>query len=151
MDFESLLKLTGTWKGKYTLWKSPDDFPEITESLMTVKSALLKKFLIFDYTWAVDNHPQEGSLKLGFESKRSLFSAFWIDTWHMGEKFMTCQGFIDEFNSLVLRGFYEVSSGPDWGWKTVIENEGESLRITMYNVTPEGNDQLAVKAVYKKQ
>ncbi|MHA2337307.1 MAG: DUF1579 family protein, partial [Candidatus Hodarchaeales archaeon] len=109
------------------------------------------KFVRLDYTWKFGEELHEGTFIVGFESKRKLYSAVWLDTWHMGDKYMTCQGLVDENGSFVLRGYYEVAEGPDWGWKTVIEiGKHDSLRITMFNVTSEGNEQLAVKSVYKR-
>ena len=50
-----------------------------------------------------------------------------------------------------LRGSYRVPSSPDWGWRTVIEpGESDTLRLIMYNVTPDGREELAVEATFAK-
>jgi hypothetical protein len=151
-DFNSLIETAGSWLGNNTLWVSPEDFPDISDSTLSVIPFLKKKFVRLDYTWKLEGELHEGNFIIGFQSKRKLYSAVWLDTWHMGDKYMTCQGLVDENGSFVLMGYYEVTEGPDYGWKTVIEiGKHESLRITMFNVTPEGKEQLAVKSVYKKK
>jgi len=46
------------------------------------------------------------------------------------------------------RGSYAAPPGPDWGWRTVIEiPDDDSFRMVMYNVSPEGKEELAVNAV----
>jgi hypothetical protein len=50
-----------------------------------------------------------------------------------------------------VRGSYAAAPGPDWGWRTVIETaEDDSLRMVMYNLTPDGQEYLAVEAVYRR-
>lgn len=145
-----LIDQEGTWKGKYSLWKTPDDIPDISDSELTIKPILKSNFVSFDYSWTLDGISHEGSIVIGFEKKRLLLSSTWIDTWHMKDKHMFNQGLVDENGSFVFRGFYEVPEGPDWGWKTIIEISNKiSIRITMYNVTPEGKEHLAVKSTYK--
>lgn len=69
----------------------------------------------------------------------------------MGEKFMRCQGVIQENGRVDVRGHYQAPTGPDWGWRIVVEPENENfLNLIMYNITPAGEEALAVKAVYAK-
>jgi hypothetical protein len=54
-------------------------------------------------------------------------------------------------DSIDVRGSYAAPPGPNWGWRTVIETpDDDSLRIVMYNVSPEGKEDLAVDAVYRR-
>jgi hypothetical protein len=67
----------------------------------------------------------------------------------MGAKYMHCQGVIKDDGSVDVRGSYQVSTGPDWGWRIVVEPESENvLNLIMYNIWPEGKEELAVKAVF---
>ena len=104
------------------------------------------------YTWADEGQPQEGLLLIGYETKRELATAIWADSWHMGEKVMSCQGELDENGIVDVRGHYPAPTGPDWGWRIVIAFEKDrELIMTMYNIAPDGQEALAVKAVYARK
>ena len=55
----------------------------------------------------------EGSILLGYQEKRELISAVWIDTWHMTHQFMVCQGLFTETGAIMVTGSYAVDKGPD--------------------------------------
>jgi hypothetical protein len=109
------------------------------------------KFLSLTYTWSHEEVAQEGLILLGYDDKQEIATAAWVDSWHMSSKIMACQGKIDEQGAIDLRGSYEAPPGPDWGWRIVITpKSGSGLQIVMYNITPEGAEDLAVQADYKR-
>jgi Protein of unknown function (DUF1579) len=56
-----------------------------------------------------------------------------------------------EAGSLDVRGFLRRPARPGVGWRTVVETiEEDSLHMIMYNVTPAGQEVLAVDAVYRR-
>lgn len=64
---------------------------------------------------------------------------------------MSCEGAADSRGSLEVRGSYAAQPGPDWGWQTVVGPGADgTLRMVMYNVSPDGNEDLAVEAVYRR-
>jgi len=146
---DKLLAFTGYWQGTNSLWLSPQEPARESSTTLSLAPAVNQKFIEIKYTWVDDDNPQEGTLLIGYETERQLATAVWADSWHMGEKFMLCQGVIKENGSVDLRGFYQVSTGPDWGWRIVITPESENaLNLVMYNIWPEGKEELAVKAAY---
>ena len=49
------------------------------------------------------------------------------------------------------KGSFEVSEGPDWGWRTtIILKSSDSFTFEMYNITPEGQEHLGVQVEYSK-
>ncbi len=89
---------------------------------------------------------------LGYETKLKVVKAIWIDSWHMHDRYMPCQGVVRPDGVVSVKGSYAASPGPDWGWWIDIEaSMEERLRVTMYNVPPEGKADLAVKAQYARQ
>ena len=51
-----------------------------------------------------------------------------------------------------LRGRYEDPAGPEWGWgSTVRSGSAGELQIVMNNISPEGQEDLAVQADYQRQ
>lgn len=150
-SLDPLIGLAGSWKGTNKLWLPPSEEPHESQSIASVIPVMGGRFVRIDYTWEFDNEPQEGSLLVGYDTKEDLVTAVWIDLWHMGHKFMACMGVAQGDGTIVVRGSYSAPPGPDWGWRTVIEpGNGDSFRMIMYNVSPEGKEELAVEATYAR-
>jgi hypothetical protein len=89
---------------------------------------------------------------LGYDEQQKMATAAWVDSWHMSSKIMACEGAIDPQGAIDIRGSYEAPPGPDWGWRIVITpKSGKELQLVMYNISPEGVEELAVQADYKKE
>lgn len=144
-----LQTLIGNWTGTSRLWLNPSEPPCECRSTASVSAAARGKFMRVDYTWDYRGDPQQGSLLFGHERERNVVTAVWIDSWHMGAKYMACEGKATD-GAISVRGSYAAPPGPDWGWRTVIEPRGaDSFRLLMYNITPHGQEALAVDAVYE--
>ena len=144
-------KLIGVWAGENLLhlsWLTPTDYQSLSE--LTVATAVREKFLTFNYQWSHEDAPHEGLLLVGFDAKQELVNASWIDSWHQSAKPLALSGAIDESGAIDLRGNYEVPNHPDWGWRIVVKTADGALQMTMYNVSPEGTEDLAVRADYQR-
>jgi len=145
---ETLINLVGNCRGLNLLHM--DWVPEnpICESETTAKIELTARgtFLKIEYDWQFDGKTQEGLILIGNDKDSGFIKAFWIDSWHLSEKFMVSEGQITSNKTVSLKGFYTVPEHPDWGWRTTFETEKEnSFRIIMHNVSPEGDETLAVE------
>lgn len=146
-------KLTGEWRGTNRLWFGwlPDESARESGSIATISFEAEKNFLSIRYNWAFEGKNQEGLLVLGCEKDSETVNAFWVDSWHMSENFLQCNGKLENNGILNIKGFYSVPEHPDWGWRTVIETENENtFKFVMYNVSPEGKEDLAVESVYDR-
>ena len=145
--------LLGNWTGSNLLrlsWLTPSDYH--SPSRLSVSLVAKGKFLTFTYTWSHEDVLQEGVILLGYDAKQEMATAAWVDSWHMSSKIMYCQGSIDQQGAINIRGSYEAPPGPDWGWRIVITpKSGKELQIVMYNISPEGVEDLAVQADYKRE
>ena len=152
MTFNQLQEtLTGEWTGESVLrlsWMTPPEYP--SASKLTAKKAVGGKFLALEYTWEYENNAHEGIILLGFDNKEEIARASWADSWHSSDRPMLLAGKISEQDAVELSGTYQVPNHPDWGWKIHIAPVVAALQIMMYNVTPEGEEDLAVSADYKK-
>ena len=119
-------------------------------SELTIAQAVGGKFLTLDYNWSHEDAPHEGLLLVGFDLKKEIVNAAWADSWHSSVRPLALSGAVDEQGAIDLRGTYEVPNHPDWGWRIVIDTPEDALRIVMYNVSPEGKEDLAVRADYTK-
>ena len=145
-DFE---KFTGDWKGTNNLYLSwlPDPLKP-SDGTMNVSMKAKGQFVQFDYTWAYEDEPQEGLIVLGCDTKSDAVQVVWTDSWHSRHTFMVSDGKVDENGAVSVKGYYKVPDHPDWGWRTDIIPAGDSIKIVMYNVSPEGEEELAVDTEY---
>jgi hypothetical protein len=147
---DNLLACEGNWHGTNRLQDPNTNAPDESPSTATVVLMLGGKFVRIDYTWVYQGTPQAGSLLIGYESQANLATAVWIDTWHVGDTIMVCKGNADADGAISVRGAYAAPGGPDWGWRTVIRpSAGRSLHVVMHNISPDGQEYLAVEADYK--
>jgi hypothetical protein len=148
-----LESLVGKWRGinrLHTTWIKENPVRE-SSSIVVVELTARGRFLKIEYDWTYDEAVQEGLILIGDEKDSDLIKAFWIDSWHLSDKFMVSEGRL-ETGAISLKGFYTVPDHPDWGWRTIIEPEkANSFKIIMYNVSPEGEETLAVEMELKRQ
>jgi hypothetical protein len=90
-------------------------------------------------------------LLIGYEVNAGVFTGQWIDTWHMGDKVMTCRSSAERRDLLSLLGSFEAPPGPDWGWRTdLVLADPETLIMRMYTLSPDNDETLAVEAHYTR-
>jgi hypothetical protein len=146
---QKLANLVGDWKGTNRLhvpWM-PEPIKE-SDSLATVRSKMNGQFLSVEYYWSFDNELQEGLLIIGCDPKSEAVQAVWTDSWHSKDVLMLCNGTVASDGSISVFGKYAVPDHPDWGWRTEIIPGEDKFKYVMYNVTPEGAEDLAVETEY---
>ncbi len=150
----TLEKLVGKWRGLnrlHTTWIEENPVRE-TVSIAVIELTARGRFLKIEYDWTYEEAVQEGLILIGNEKNSESIKAFWIDSWHLSDKFMVSEGLLDQNGAISLKGFYAVPDHPDWGWRTIIETESDdSFKIIMYNVSPEVEESLAVEMELKRQ
>jgi hypothetical protein len=145
---DALIGCAGTWRGTNRLVVSADGPPDESPSVVTVTPVLDGWFVRLDQTWALEGSPQTGSLLIGYDADSEAATAHWIDTFHMGRKVMECTGVVANGTVDVLGG-YAAPPGPDWGWRIQVSaHPARQLEIGMFNIDPDGREELAVQASY---
>jgi hypothetical protein len=148
----SLAELAGSWKGNYRLHTSR--LPQTThdsESKCNVDLRVNGQFLAIEYDWVYEDKRQEGVLIVGCDEASDAVQAIWSDSWHMSHKFMICDGTIDDGGKVNMIGSYSAPEGPEWGWRIELAPEKDSLRIKMFNISPEGDEEIAVESNYSRE
>ena len=146
--------LVGEWTGTNRLWLSPRDPAQQSATKASIALLANGQFITIRYTWEYESTPQEGWILLGRRTgleniPPDSMQAVWIDSWHMQDQFMLCQGVAVENEAVRLAGTYAVPQGPDWGWWITVEaKEEDSWRLIMHNVPPDGEAGKAVEAIY---
>lgn len=146
---DQLLACAGTWRGRNRLEDPHSDDAQHSPSTAVITPLLSGRFARLDYTWSYRGSPQEGSLLVGYRPDAEVVTGHWIDTWHMGREVMACEGPADPQGAIAVSGSYAAPPGPDWGWRIeIVAAAGHALRLTMVNVSPEGEEEVAVEAEY---
>lgn len=148
---ERLAGLTGNWTATNRLWLVPGEPVHESETLLVVATAAQDRFLTFTYTWSFEGQPQEGMLLVGHDPDANVAKVVWVDAWHMQDDLLFCQGAVDHDGNLSASGHYPAPPGPDWGWQIDIRPiSADAFQLLMYNITPEGESALAVRADYSR-
>jgi hypothetical protein len=148
---EKLLNLVGRWKGINRLhvpWM-PEPLKE-SASTAKVSSKMNGQFLSIEYTWLYNGDAQEGLLILGCDPESDAIQAVWTDSWHSKNFLMLCNGTVDSAGRVTVMGYYSVPNNPDWGWRSEIIPGEDSFRYAMFNVSPEGIEEIAVETDFAR-
>lgn len=147
----TLGRLVGDWRAISRLWLSPDDPVRESESLAAIRAVGRDQFNELEYSWAFDDRPQVGRLILGQDPGSHAVKAVWFDSWHMKNDFMVCLGGVDPTGVVAVKGEYAAPPGPNWGWEILIEPDAQGgFSLSMYNIPPNGEPELAVEARYTR-
>jgi hypothetical protein len=148
---DKLTGIVGDWKGTNRLHAPWMPQPlQKSASTASVTSRMNGQFLSIEYTWSFEDKPQEGMLIIGCDPKSDAVQAVWTDSWHSKDVLMLCNGTKDEEGKISVLGHYAVPEHPDWGWRTEITPGTSSFRYAMYNVSPEGEEEIAVETDFER-
>lgn len=145
-----LSALVGEWRGSYRLvrpWVTPSESDSASHARVTTVAQ--GRFSQLAYTWELDGAPHDGLLLFGADPETGALSAAWVDSWHQGASVMQCHGGPAGGPAVVVEGSYPAPPDPDWRWRTCLEAQGgDAFEMTMLNITPNGEETLAVRARY---
>lgn len=139
----------GNWKGTNRLYMKGAEGPMLESLSSLTATMVIEGFLQLKYDWSYDGKTKEGVLLVSRNPKQNFATKAWADTFHTSGRVMMFDGVPGE-HGVDVKGSYSAGEGPPWGWRTLLELNGEELRITMYNISPEGVEYLAVQAAYQR-
>lgn len=148
----ALARMVGKWQGMSKLWLEPGKLHEetpITGTMVLVQDGM---FLLHEYKGTCMSKPQTGTALCGFSCAEDKWNVAWIDSFHNGTRIMFSEGavFADE-SYIVVGGQYPAPPGPHWGWRTTMEMVNvDHIFIYHYNVSPEGEEAMAVEIDYHR-
>ena len=143
---KSLHDARGLWQGESRLdqsWLPPEK--RVSESPSELHLKANAAYATITYTWIYEGEPQEGTMILAGDEKTVEIG--WCDTWHQGSGVMHLAGTAGE--AIKTKGTYDAGE-ETWGWTIALSFIGEELRLTMENVTPKGEAEWAVRAMYRR-
>lgn len=148
---ERLIASAGAWRGTSTLQDPGAIEPDTTPSTLIITPVLDGRFVRMDYTWSYKGTPHAGSILVGYQKRAGALTTHWIDSWHNGDNVLSMSGQGETSSLLTVTGSYPAPPGPDWGWKIAVTPETDArVRIVMHNISPEGQEYLAVEGEYTR-
>lgn len=146
-----LAAMAGEWEGTFKLWFEPGD--PVCESKQTgsIRSVLGGRFLLHEYETEMNGEPISGIAIYGHHLDGGTWEAAWGESFGTGTQLMHCTGpAAGGFN--VLGSYGDGRGGPDWGWRTEIEQpDADTLVIVMTNISPNGEEAKAVETRYARK
>jgi hypothetical protein len=143
---------SGSWRGLNVLIEPPENIVVESPGTAQITPILKGKFLRMDYTWDWHGSPEEGSLLLGYQEKEDLTTVHWIDTWHNGNAVLELKGAGASENEINVLGKYSSPGWGEWGWRIRLQIQtGGELKMIHYNISPEGEEFLAVETSYHRE
>ncbi|MGD9627893.1 MAG: DUF1579 family protein [Pyrinomonadaceae bacterium] len=143
----ALSALVGKWSGTnrlHMVWDTENPIRE-SQGTASVAERVGGQVLEISYTWVFEDEVKEGLLLISGNPKSEAVEAFWTDSWHLTDQMMLCSGTAGTDGSISVSGTYKVEGHPEWGWRTEIIPGDGRFRYNMYNVSPEGVEDIAVE------
>jgi hypothetical protein len=147
-----LMQLAGHWEGKTQTWFEPGVLADESVMKGQIRPVLDGRFMLHEYSGSLNGKPFSGIAIYGYELSSGKFQTAWIDSFHMGTGIMLSQS-LPNSEVFDVKGSY--ASGEEdtepWGWRTeVILKDNDTLVLTAYNITPEGEESIATETIYKR-
>jgi hypothetical protein len=143
-----LKSLAGSWTGTTKVWFEPGKLADASPFSAEARSVLGHRFLHFEYQGSLQGNRIDGIMILGCSLGMQQMQCAWIDSFHNGTAIIFSENNGTSF-PFSVKGSY--GSEPKWGWRTNLEiNTPKKFTITMFNISPEGEEAKAVEMVFER-
>lgn len=142
--------LAGRWAGTNRLWLTRDEPERKSEAGAGVALSEDGRQLEIDYDW-IHRERRQTAVMTTLLRADGRAETRWSDTFHTSGVPMKLKGKLENNGVVSVRGTYPVSKKEEWGWRILLDPTGaRSFKLAMYNVTPEGKEELAVEVVFRR-
>ena len=149
---KALAAMAGGWQGTTRVWFEPDQPPVMEVAQRgTLRSVLSGRFLLHEYSYGEGEQAGEGIAMYGLHLDEGQYESAWVDSFHTGSSIIFSTAGDDGGGFKVLGSYGDGRGGPRWGWRTEIaQPSADELVVTMFNITPDGEETRAVETLYAR-
>lgn len=150
---KDLLKMVGNWHGTAKVYFEPPVIADESPVTGTITPILDGRFLLHEYKGAMQGKSLSGLVIFGYDLNTQKFQSAWIDSYHNGTGIMFSESEKSPTNNSVLGSYSSGGDDPEiWGWRTEMEINGDDqLIIKAYNISPVGEEMIAVETIYNRK
>ena len=146
-----LAQMAGDWEGSFRLWFAQDDLACEAPQRGRIRSVLGGRFLTHEYESRFNDETIEGFVIYGYHLDDGNWESAWVESFGTGTSIMFSTGGGSAPYPDVLGSYGDGQGGPRWGWRTRLEQpDPDSLIITMFNLSPQGEEMRAVETRYSR-
>ena len=149
---KSITEAKGSWFGSSKLnqsWLPPEKRIAESASFLHVDTDEHDTFATITYTWHYEGKRHEGTVLICMAGKSKVVQIGWVDSWHQSTAVMHLVGSESSDGSFKAKGTY--AAGKEvWGWTIEFKMTPDLLTMRMENLTPKGEAEWAVEAIYKR-
>jgi len=145
-----LARALGRWRGTARLWFEPGILAAEDSVTGEISSVGAGRWVRHAYATRIDGTEHTGSALLGFHLDEHAWQVAWVDTFHTGSAIMLSEGPLadDPGAPISVLGSYGDGDGGRWGWRTTFEIADDGVLVRHFNITPQGEEALAVEFDY---
>lgn len=146
-----LAAMEGGFTGSARLRFEPDVLHGQEPVTGTVELLHGGRFAQHRYATPIDGTDHTGQALIGCELDRDLWQVAWIDSFHTGTAMVVLEGPAGtDLATIGVLGRYHVPNTEPWGWRTTFEPGEDALVVCHFNVSPRGEESLAVRFDYAR-
>ncbi|QSI31787.1 DUF1579 domain-containing protein [Variovorax sp. RKNM96] len=146
-----LARMSGQWEGRFRLWFEPGKPADESVQRGSIRMLLGGRVLLHEYTGRCAGEPVEGVALIAYHLDERRYESAWAESFGTGSSIMFSIGVSGDPRLSMLGSYSDGQGGSRWGWRTAIEQpDDDTLGLRMYNITPAGEEALAVEMNYRR-
>lgn len=146
-----LVRMAGQWEGRFRLWFEPGKLADESLQRGSIRVLLGGRVLLHEYTGHCAGEPMEGVALIAYHLDERRYESAWAESFGTGTALMFSTGVSGDPRLSMLGSYSDGQGGSRSGWRTAIEQpDDDTLDLRMYNITPEGDEALAVEVNYRR-
>lgn len=146
-----LARMAGEWEGRFRLWYEPGAPAEDSRQRGSIRVLLGGRVLLHEYEGQCAGEPMQGVAMIAYHLDEQRHETAWAESFGTGTSIMFSTGAPGDPRLSMLGSYSDGPGGARWGWRTEIDQPSDdALDLRMYNITPAGEEALAVEVNYHR-